>query len=375
MKKLSEVKSGKLKYDHIIGTGGIGSGMVFSLKGDHTLGRNESRLATLEPYHDYCKLHIIMHYVSVLLGAGAPGSFRSFPIGGVGADEAGTNLLEQMKQAGMSMGSVTINNLHPTLYSVCFQYPDFSGGNITTENSASSHVSPDDIDDFFLDFRTGECEGIVLSVPEVPLETRIQLLRKGREGGCLNVASVLSSEVEEFKTSGGLGLTDLLALNIDEARNMANIEDESVSSDIIVNRSIEIIYGSNPGIMLLITDGAKGSYCFQNGNLEYNFILPADVKSTAGAGDAFLAGTISGLCCGLPLQKGELKSNITETALLSAVDLGILLSSLSVTSSDTIHLEANAGFLLHYARSKGLALSDEFKMMFRQCMQKPPPGP
>jgi sugar/nucleoside kinase (ribokinase family) len=366
MMVLSEVNSGRLKYDHIIGTGGIGSGMVFSLKGDHTLGRNESRLGRLEPCHDYCKLHIIMHYVSVLLGAGSTGSFRSFPIGGVGSDEAGARLFTQMEQSGMNMGSVKINPHYPTLYSVCFQYPDFSGGNITTENSASSLVSPDDIDDFFADFQTGENDGIVLAVPEVPLDTRIQLLRRGRERGYLNVGSVLSSEVAEFKTSGGLGLTDLLAVNIDEARNMADIRDESAGSASIVERSTEEIIGLNPDITLLVTDGDKGSYCYQEGKLEYHSILPAEVRSTAGAGDAFLAGIIAGLCCGLSLQKGTPENSTTKSPLLSAVDLGILLSSLSVTSSDTIHLEADAGFLLNYARSKGLVLSDEFEKMFRQ---------
>lgn len=368
MIKLSEVTSGKLRFDHMIGTGGIGSGMVFSLKGDHTLGRNESRLATLEPYQDYCKLHIIMHYVSVLLGAGPTKSFRSFPIGSVGSDDAGKKLLAQMKQAGMAMGSVKKNNHYPTLYSVCYQYPDFSGGNITTENSASSRVMPEDIDDFFMEFRTGEKKGIVLAVPEVPIETRIQLLRKGREGGYLNIASVLSSEVAEFKTKGGLDLTDLLAVNIDEARSMANIEDESSDTEIIINRAIEIIHKSNPGIKLLITNGAKGSYCFQHGKLEYNAIIPAEVISTAGAGDAFLAGTIAGICCGLPLQKGVSDNSIMETPLMSAVDLGTLLASLSVTSSDTIHLGVNASSLLAYSQSKGLALSDNFKLMFRLCL-------
>ena len=357
-----------MRYDHIIGTGGIGSGIVFSLKGDHTLGRNESRLATLEPYNDYCKLHIIMHYVSVLLGASPTGRFRSFPIGGVGSDDAGNKLLAQMKQAGMSTESVRKDSHCNTLYSVCYQYPDYSGGNITTENSASSKVTPDAIDDFFEDFGTGQRNGIVLAVPEVPVETRIRLLRQGRERGYLNVASVLSSEVAEFKTGGGLGLTDLLAVNIDEARSIANIEDESTDSVIIVNRAIEILYGSYPGIMLLITDGVKGSYCFQDGKLEYNSILPAEVKSTAGAGDAFLAGTITGICCGLPLQKGESNNSITETQCMSAVDLGTLLASLSVTSSDTIHPEIDVSFLLNYAQSKGLTLSDEFKMVFRQCL-------
>jgi sugar/nucleoside kinase (ribokinase family) len=274
----------------------------------------------------------------------------------------------------MNTGSVRIDSQHNTLYSVCYQYPDYTGGNITTENSASKGVSPDDIDDFFEDFGTGQTGGIVLAVPEVPVETRIQLLRQGRDRGYLNVASVLSSEVAEFKTSGGPGLTDLLAVNIDEARNIASIEDESKDSEMIINRSIEVLYRSNPGIMVLITDGEKGSYCFQDGKLEYNSILPADVTSTAGAGDAYLAGTVAGICCGLPIQKGETVNRITETPLRSAVDLGTLLASLSVTSPDTIHMGVDAGSLLNYARSKGLTLSDEFKMIFRTCFQQPPAG-
>ena len=354
-----------MRYNHMVGTGGIGTGVVFSLKGDHTLGRNESRLGTLEPYHDYCKLHIIMHYVSVLLHASPTGKFRTFPIGGVGSDDAGRKLLAQMKQAGMNTGSVRIDPHHHTLYSVCYQYPDHSGGNITTDNSASGAVSPEDIDGFFEDFGGGQTGGIALAVPEVPLENRIRLLRQGRDRGYLNVASVLSSEVSEFKTSGGPGLTDLLAVNIDEARNMANIEDESTDPEIIVNRSIDILHGANPGIRVLITNGEKGSYCFQDGKLEYNSVLPAEVLSTAGAGDAFLAGTIAGICCGLPLQKGAKDNDISETTLKSAVDMGTLLASFSVTSADTIHMGADAGSLLNYARSKGLSLSEGFKNFLR----------
>jgi sugar/nucleoside kinase (ribokinase family) len=178
------------------------------------------------------------------------------------------------------------------------------------------------------------------------------------------VASVLSSEVSDFKSSGGLGLTDLLAVNIDEARNIAGIEDESADPEIIVSRSKDILHGANPAIRVLITNGDKGSYCFQDGKLEYNSILPARVISTAGAGDAYLAGIIVGICHGLPLQKGEKMNAITGSTLKSAVDMGTLLASFSVTSPDTIHMGANAGSLLNYAQSKGLSLSKEFKMVF-----------
>ncbi|HEX6907174.1 MAG TPA: hypothetical protein VF154_11240, partial [Terriglobales bacterium] len=46
-------------YRRLIGIGGIGSGIFFALDGEHTLGREESRLGKLLEVRDYCKLHII----------------------------------------------------------------------------------------------------------------------------------------------------------------------------------------------------------------------------------------------------------------------------------------------------------------------------
>lgn len=368
MKKLSGLASGMLRYDRIIGTGGIGTGIVFSLEGDHTLGRNESRLAIMEPYHDYCKLHIIMHYVSILLGAHPAGPFRSIPIGAVGLDDAGKKLLVQMEQAGMDKRYVREDGQSGTLYSVCYQYPDHSGGNITARNSASNQVSPGDIDAFFEDIGTQVGEGIIVSVPEVPLETRIRLLQQGRQRGYLNAAAVLSSETAEFKALGGLDVTDLLALNMDEARSMAALSDETTDADIIVNRCIKLLSRANPGITVLITDGARGSHCFHDGVLEQRPVIPAEVVSTAGAGDAFLAGTITGICCGLPWMKGASGDPLRGASLDSAPDLGTLLASLSVTSPDTIHMGIDACSLLDYAKSKGLALSGAFQAVFRECL-------
>ena len=50
----------KLKYDYVVGTGGIGSGILFRFSDNITLGRNESRLAELMDVRDFCKLHIIL---------------------------------------------------------------------------------------------------------------------------------------------------------------------------------------------------------------------------------------------------------------------------------------------------------------------------
>ena len=61
------------RYRALIGTGGIGSGMFFALDGNHTLGREESRSGHFLDRRDYCKLHIVSHYVRRLLGSRLPG--------------------------------------------------------------------------------------------------------------------------------------------------------------------------------------------------------------------------------------------------------------------------------------------------------------
>src|ERR1700733_4478332 len=99
---LQPFSSAGLQYNHVIGTGGIGSGMLFAMSGDHTLGRNESRMATLLPAKDFCKQHIIMHYLAVLLGSEIDGKFECLPIGSVGNDDVGKDLIKNMKATGMN---------------------------------------------------------------------------------------------------------------------------------------------------------------------------------------------------------------------------------------------------------------------------------
>lgn len=354
----------KLCYNHIVGTGGIGSGIFFSLEGDHTLGRNESRMGRLEPFRDYCKQHIIMHYIAVLLGAGKTGSFQSFPIGKIGNDDVGHRLRSMMEIAGMDTGHVTISNNAATLFSVCYQYPDHSGGNITSANSASNLLQPRDIDAFFENYAMNGKEGIVLAAPEVPLIARIHMLELGKSHGMLNVASVLSSEIEEFERLKGFELTGLLAVNIDEAQRIAKIEGDQPETGDIVRACTSRLQKANPEMRVLITNGSLGSYFFYKGQLEFTPSLKTTVVSTAGAGDAFLSGTIAGLCCGLPLFKGFSSGELRELPLQTAVELGTVLASYSVTSADTIHEGANATSLCNYILQSGLSMSEEFEDLF-----------
>ncbi len=124
-------------YQAMIGVGGIGAGRFFSIKGNHTLRREESRGGHFLPGRDYCKLHIISHYVKTLLGP----EFATLLIGKVGDDEVGHTLLKEMKQTGLDTRYVQICESEQTLYSLCLIYPDNTGGNLTTDNSACTRVN------------------------------------------------------------------------------------------------------------------------------------------------------------------------------------------------------------------------------------------
>ena len=80
------------RYQALIGVGGIGTGKFFALQGNTTLGREESRLGSFLDRKDYCKLHIVAHYMKVLLGP----DFSVIPVGKIGDDEAGKELLQEI---------------------------------------------------------------------------------------------------------------------------------------------------------------------------------------------------------------------------------------------------------------------------------------
>jgi sugar/nucleoside kinase (ribokinase family) len=347
MRELSCADDSDYRFRSAVGTGGIGTGMFFILEGNRTLGRNESRPCKLLPNRDYCKIHIILHYLSVLLGAGSGSRFRVYPVGSVGDDLAGRSLLLEMEAAGMDTSFVHVEPDKCTMQSVCFQYPDSTGGNISTTNSACSLVTPRQIDDCFSSLDMAGRE-IMVAAPEVPLPARLALLNWGRRRGAYNAASLLTSEAKEFLQLEMAEATDLLSVNIDEAAALAGSRSGDSPRDTAVACYKKLVAG-NPGIALIVTNGPHGCFACIHGMTESVPGLRAKVMSTAGAGDALLAGTLAGIACGLPLIKGRNDEVFAETPLASAVELGTLLASLSVTSPHTIHPEAGARALAIHA--------------------------
>jgi ribokinase len=322
----------QLRYSAMAGVGGIGSGMFFALNHSHTLGREESRSGRLLDRRDYCKLHIISHYVKALLGP----AFAVYPIGRVGADEPGRWVMQEMLEAGLDLSHVRIGPGEQTLFSFCFQYPDGSGGNLTTDDSASGHVTTEAVAQAERIFETFRGRGIVLAAPEVPLDTREALLEAGAAHQFMRVASFVTSEIAPARERGLMDRIDLLALNLDEAAAVTGEAPKREAPQAVVEKAVEYLRRLSPGLGVSITAGRHGSWAWDGRTLHHQPALETTVVSTAGAGDAHLAGLIAAAAAGLPL--GE------------ALQLGSLMAGLSVQSPHTIHKQIDRDALHEFAR-------------------------
>jgi ribokinase len=325
----------QLHFDALIGTGGIGSGRFFALDSNHTLGREESRSGRFLDRRDYCKLHIVAHYVHTLLGH----PFQTIAIGRVGDDEAGTRLRDEMVATGLDTRYVTTGAGQQTMYALCFLYPDGSGGNLTVNDSASAHVDAGAILTAEAEFGRFAGRGIAMALPEVPLAARRALLSLGSRYGFFCVASYTTAEILEG--SHPLDTVDLLALNLDEAAALAGLPVGEVEPEAMVRAAVASL---RPGGLLTVTAGVRGSWSWDGATLTQHRALPVPVSGTAGAGDAHLAGVIVGLAIGLPIKQAH--------------QLGVLAAAVAITSPHTSNDRLSRQALLDCAEEFDVRLPD-----------------
>jgi ribokinase len=327
-------------YQAMLGVGGIGSGTFFELNGETSLGREESRSGHFIERRDYCKLHIISHYVKVLLGAG----FATLPVGKVGADETGQHLLAEMGAVGLDLRHVQTVPGAPTLFSFCFLYPDGSGGNLTTDNSACDRMGPQDVSQAEPDFKAYRSHGIALAAPEVPLAARQALLQMGTDYAFWRVAAFTSTEILPAIAQGLLAQVDLLALNLDEAAALVGRPSQAGPGSLqsLLDAAFDRLRAANPALKVTITAGKQGSWSLDGRAVKHVPAYPVTPLSTAGAGDAFLAGLIAGQVAGLELADAQL--------------LATLVAARSITSPHTIDPTLDRLSLRTFAAEHALAL-------------------
>ena len=313
------------------------------------MGREESRSGRFLDRRDYCKLHIACHYVRALLGP----RMTVLPIGRLGEDEAGRGLRREMEEAGLSLSYVRALADRPTLSSFCFLYPDGTGGNLTTADSACAAVDPAAIEEAAPDFASRRGRGIALAEPEVPLAARRRLLELGGEHGFLRAASFTLGEMPEVRERGLLAQVDLLGVNLEEALAAAGLSRPLPAGPSgraeLAAAAIAALSGKHPALRLSITAGAAGSWCWDGASLRHCPALNVRVASTGGAGDAHFAGILAGLAAGLDLP--------------AAQQLGTLVAAASVTSPHTIHKNLTRELLGEQAVQQGADWDEALRLL------------
>jgi len=356
-----------------IGIGGIGAGIIYALQGEHELGRNESRLGELLESRDYCKLHIVQHYIARLMGSsGESAPFRVWPVGVVGNDEVGRRILTEMGDAGMDTQFVRSHPALKTLFSVCFNYPDGSGGNITSSNSAAGALTADDLRAASRYMKAAGAHGVALCLPEVPLEMRRSFLQLASDCGNYRASSFALGEIEEAQLMGLISLTDLLALNQEEASALLGDGAGSVLDGEMLAGCAAKFTSTHPQLRTVVSLGPNGAYGFECGSSQFCPAPMLQPVSAAGAGDALLAGVVCGLAAGLPfIMPNERGTSFSGRVLRTALDFGVLNASFSVTSPHTIHPDAVVSKLFDFAESYGASISDSLRSICYECEQTP----
>ena len=352
-----------------LGVGGIGVGMIYALQGEHELGRNESRLGELLDSRDYCKLHIVLHYIARLMGSGRePDAFQVSPIGVIGNDAAGHQILTEMSAAGMDTRFVRTHPALRTPFSVCFMYPDGSGGNITSSNSAGGALAVEDLRAAAPYMKAAGTRGVVLCLPEVPLELRRDFLELASDCGNFRACSFALGDMKNARAMGLIGLSDLLALNQEEASALLGDSPGPVLDDSVLAERAAALTVACPRLRIVVSAGRKGAYGFEGGNSQF---CPAPVLqpiSTAGAGDALLAGVLCTLAAGVPfIAPNEFGNTFSSRTLRTALDFGVLNGSFSITSPHTIHPEAVVENLFAFAESHGAHVADSLRSACYEC--------
>jgi ribokinase len=329
----------KYRYETMIGTGGIGSGVFLLLRGDHTLGREESRSVKILERRDYCKLHIVSHYLSTLLGS----PFHVIPIGKVGDDPIGDQLIDEMKCAGMDLHFVEKCVGVNTTFSYCYLYPNGEGGNLTVENAASSLVDSDFIGRAEPHFSQYADRCVAIALPEVPMKSREEFLRLASRFNCFRVASFLSGEIHDAIQMDLIDQTDLLAINMDEAAKIADLSYEGDLYERVIHKAVDRLSRLNPKLSISITGGIRGSWFWGGRELLHQPAYKTSTYGTAGAGDAYLAGFIIGLVAGMEASQ--------------MLQIANLIAAFSVTSPHTIHPYISRQALGDFITTNGFEVS------------------
>src|SRR5437868_3624429 len=265
-----------------------------------------------------------------------------------------------MIAAGIDTSCVTETADHPTLFSVCFQYPDHTGGNITTSNSAAGALCNRDLDEIADVLLSGGARTIALLLPEVSLKVRRHFLERATHAGNFRAASFVTGEIAQAKKESMFEQLDLLCLNEDEAAELVGERFSSDNPERLVEKCLRLLHSRYPNLKMVISAGKNGAYAVSCDFWNYCPAPKVEVASSAGAGDCLMGGILAGVAAGIPLMKPQRqRSGTAKDSLETTLDLAVLLASYKVSSPHTIHPDATLATLIDFADAQGLSLAPE----------------
>jgi ribokinase len=162
------------------------------------------------------------------------------------------------------------------------------------------------------------------------------------ELGYVRVASLVPGEVDDPSIDALLGYVDLLVLNAAEAAALSG-RDPADDGPALLHRTLDAVQvRTGRAFQLVVTGGARGSWVWDGEAVSHSPAIPRPVKSTAGAGDAHLAGIITALAAGWGLRAAN-----TFAGLVSSVKVG---------SVHTIHPDLGWALVEEAAEAAGRTL-------------------
>jgi len=208
---------------------------------------------------------------------------------------------------------------------------------------------------------------MVLAAPEAPLTARIRLLKLATKAQAFRAASLSTGEIPAARTLGMFSMLDLLSVNQEEAGALLGKCFDSATPQTALECRSRALADFNPHARLVVTAGGRGAWGFDLASGEWDYCPAPQVKvaSTAGGGDALLAGLICGEAVGMPfIHPAAPRRKIADRPLSSALDFAVLLASLTVTSPHTIHPGVNLDALIRFAGSVGARFAPQLAEHF-----------
>jgi sugar/nucleoside kinase (ribokinase family) len=231
----------------------------------------------------------------------------------VGADRQGSLVSGYCRDQGVDVSAVTVTQDYPTTTSIVIIDDGGERSCITSRGGTAAMYGPEHADLGYL--RPGLK---VLSVASLfcsrslDLKLLLPLLRRAKELGAITVADLVNDRADGTldELSAALAYLDYIIPSRAEAEFFAGTKDPVAAAEVFRKHGIENV---------VIKLGRDGSYALTSSGSLHVPAFDVPVVDTTGSGDNFVAGFVSGLVLGLPLEETLRRASATAALSVQAV--------------------------------------------------------